>query len=149
MSNCRTDVTFPADRLLPRLERVTARGPGRTIARCPAHDDRTPSLDILELDDGTLLLKCHAGCSVSEIVAAVGLDLRDLFPPKPISRPPLRPHERWVPMDVLRCVAHEVLVVLITAEAIGRGELLSDSDRERLALAVGRVRAAVEEVGNG
>ena len=32
------------------------------IARCPAHNDRHPSLSIAERD-GKLLVYCHAGCS--------------------------------------------------------------------------------------
>lgn len=48
-------------------------------ARCPAHEDRTPSLTISEGDDGRTLVHCHAGCTAEDIVAAVGLTLRDLF----------------------------------------------------------------------
>ncbi len=48
-------------------------------ARCPAHDDRTPSLSISTGDDGRTLVHCHAGCLVEDILAAVGLTLRDLF----------------------------------------------------------------------
>ena len=52
-------------------------------ARCPAHDDHEPSLSIAEGDDGRVLLKCHAGCTPEAIVAALGLEMRDLFPQKP------------------------------------------------------------------
>jgi hypothetical protein len=51
-------------------------------ARCPAHEDRRASLSIAEGDDGTALVKCHAGCNTSAILAAVGLKLADLFPAK-------------------------------------------------------------------
>lgn len=51
-------------------------------ARCPAHDDRRPSLSIAEGEDGAVLLKCHAGCETSVIVSAIDLKLSDLFPPK-------------------------------------------------------------------
>ena len=40
-------------------------------ARCPAHDDRRPSLSLKDGDSGRLLLFCHAGCSYQEIVAAI------------------------------------------------------------------------------
>ena len=40
-------------------------------ARCPAHDDRRPSLSLKDGDSGHLLLFCHAGCSYQEIVAAI------------------------------------------------------------------------------
>jgi CHC2 zinc finger len=32
------------------------------VARCPAHDDRTPSLSVRDSTNGKVLLGCHAGC---------------------------------------------------------------------------------------
>jgi hypothetical protein len=40
------------------------------MARCPAHDDRTPSLAITERD-GRLLVHCFAGCEQSAVIAAL------------------------------------------------------------------------------
>ena len=34
----------------------------RWMARCPAHDDQTPSLSISEGSDGIVLVKCFTGC---------------------------------------------------------------------------------------
>lgn len=51
------------------------------LARCPAHDDRTPSLSITEASDGRVLLKCHAGCSFDSIAKALELDSRALMGP--------------------------------------------------------------------
>ena len=70
----------PIEGLLYKLEGLRKNGDGKWTARCPAHDDRTPSLNIRELDDGKVLLKCWAGCSIEAIVKALGLHLRDLFP---------------------------------------------------------------------
>jgi Protein of unknown function (DUF3631) len=50
------------------------------IAKCPAHDDHQPSLSIHEGADGRVLLKCFAGCTAANIVAAVRLTMHDLFP---------------------------------------------------------------------
>ena len=41
------------------------------LARCPAHDDRSPSLSIAEGHDGRLLLYCFAGCDFEAIRAAL------------------------------------------------------------------------------
>lgn len=41
------------------------------MARCPAHDDRTPSLSISDGRDGKLLVHCHAGCSQEAVWAAL------------------------------------------------------------------------------
>jgi len=51
---------------------------GGWLARCPAHDDRKPSLSIREGDDGKVLVHCHAGCDQSEVIAA--LRSRGLWP---------------------------------------------------------------------
>ena len=48
-------------------------------ARCPAHDDHTPSLAVAEGADGGVLVHCHAGCTVEAVTAAVGRTPRDLF----------------------------------------------------------------------
>lgn len=52
------------------------------IARCKAHDDKTPSLSISQGDDGRILLHCHAGCKPEDIVASLGLDWQDVLPPR-------------------------------------------------------------------
>src|SRR5262249_23926441 len=72
-------VTTPVVRFLERLEGVRRSGGGWS-ARCPAHDDRNSSLSVGEGEDGNVLVRCFAGCSVEAIVASVGLELRDLFP---------------------------------------------------------------------
>ncbi len=70
----------PLSLVLSRLDNVRKNGTGYT-ARCPAHDDRHNSLSIGMGDDGRVLLKDHANCETERIVAAVGLTMRDLFPP--------------------------------------------------------------------
>ena len=44
---------------------------GGWTARCPAHDDRTPSLSIRDADDGKVLVRCHAGCDQERVIAAL------------------------------------------------------------------------------
>ena len=41
------------------------------VARCPAHDDRKPSLAISNTDDGKVLVRCHAGCNQARVIAAL------------------------------------------------------------------------------
>jgi putative DNA primase/helicase len=41
------------------------------MARCPAHDDRAPSLSIAETCDGKVLVRCHAGCDQRDVIAAL------------------------------------------------------------------------------
>lgn len=66
------------DDFLDKLESVRPAG-GGYVAICPAHDDGQNSLSVGEGDDENIVIKCHAGCSASQIVEAMGLHLRDLF----------------------------------------------------------------------
>lgn len=68
------------DKVLNRLEKVKSAGANKWKACCPAHDDKHPTLAITETSQGVVLLKCWAGCSTKEIVSAIDLELRDLFP---------------------------------------------------------------------
>jgi len=52
------------------------------LAKCPAHDDRQASLSVSQASDGTILIKCFAGCTTESIVEHVGLKMGDLFLPK-------------------------------------------------------------------
>lgn len=54
--------------------------PRGTAARCPAHDDRAASLSVGAAKQfAGVLVKCHAGCSVDDILAKLGLTRSDLF----------------------------------------------------------------------
>lgn len=65
--------------LLARLDRVRGSS-NRWTARCPAHDDHNPSLSIRLLDDGRVLIHCHAGCGAAAVLDALGLDYDALYP---------------------------------------------------------------------
>lgn len=60
----------------------TRSGDGWTC-RCPAHDDRTPSLSIDPGDDGRVLVNCHAGCTFDAVCGSIGLRPADLFADAP------------------------------------------------------------------
>ena len=53
---------------------------GEWACKCPSHEDSNPSMTMRPSDDGQrLLLRCHAGCSTEEILAAAGMSFGDLF----------------------------------------------------------------------
>jgi hypothetical protein len=69
------------DEFLARANLQGLRRSGRGyLARCPAHEDRTPSLSIGQGGDGRILLRCWAGCQTGAVLAALGLSWTDLFP---------------------------------------------------------------------
>lgn len=41
------------------------------LARCPAHDDGSPSLSLADGESGRLLVKCFAGCEARAVLAAL------------------------------------------------------------------------------
>ena len=69
----------PVDALADRLERVRWSGQDRFTARCPAHEDRSPSLSAARGEKGAVVY-CHAGCATEDVLAAVGLTFPDMFP---------------------------------------------------------------------
>jgi hypothetical protein len=63
------------------VQRLNAKRSGQGWqAKCPAHNDREPSLSIKEGLDGRTLLHCHAGCSTDNVLRSLGVTHRDLFP---------------------------------------------------------------------
>jgi len=70
------------ERLVAALEEHDC-GPIRNgKARCPAHEDRTPSLAVEQGERGAVLY-CHAGCEIENILRALGLDAAELFDDAP------------------------------------------------------------------
>lgn len=136
----------PVARLISQLEGVRETGPGRWIAICPGHADRSPSLSIRELDDGRLLLHDFGGCETQRVLAAINLDMSALFPRGPITHR-LRAGKRGLPAsDLLRIVSHEVTVVdLIVCDWLTDSALTSEAE-SRLRLASGRIHTIADEL---
>ncbi len=128
------------DRVLPRLEGVKQTAPGRWIARCPHHEDRSPSLSIREVD-GRVLLYCFAGCRAVEVCGALGMGTRELFddakawtiqPSK--SKPPAS--------DLLVAIDDDVHVVAVVGADILAGRQIGERDWDVLARAVRPINQA-------
>lgn len=79
----------PIDVVLGRLKGVLPSGDtGRQwSAQCPAHADSHASLGVGVTTEGVVLLKCYAGCPPKAVVAALGMELRDLFPSRKERKP--------------------------------------------------------------
>jgi hypothetical protein len=71
----------PIKRVIELLAGVKRSDTGYT-ALCPSHDDTRSSLSVAEGEDRRVLVKCFAGCAVEDIVAAIGIEVSDLFPAK-------------------------------------------------------------------
>lgn len=134
--------------LLSRLQSVRPSGRDRWMARCPSHEDRGPSLSVRAAGDGRILLHCFAGCGAADVVESLGLTLGDLFAEPLYHRAkPIR--HGLSAMDALRALARESGVVAIAASDIAEGRALSAEDADRVALAAGRIGAALEAIHAG
>lgn len=136
-----------ADALLSRLAGCRRIGTDRWMAKCPAHDDGHPSLAIREIEGDRLLVHCFAGCSVNEVVAAVGLTIDALFPRR-ATHHGRRSRPAFPAVDVLRVIEREALIIVVVALRLYHGRPLTIEDRDRALLAYGRILAAVQESGH-
>jgi hypothetical protein len=138
----------PIENLISRLDKVKGRN-GSWTARCPAHADKGPSLALRENEDGRILLHCFAGCETANVLAAIGMDMTDLFPPDskrrdyPVEgKPSMKP--AFFASDLMRIISFEALVVAICAYDMSQGKKLSETDRERMKLSQQRIEEAVK-----
>ena len=92
--------------------------PGQWSARCPAHEDRNPSLSVGEAPNGRVLLRCHRGCHTDAVVAAMGLVVADLFPTgrAKVKLPRPRPKDTPKPPEWERLLAQAEAVTLDALE---------------------------------
>ncbi len=74
------------ERVLSRLDHVRKLSTPGWSARCPAHQDRHPSLSVGVGKEGRVLCHCHAGCPPERVVEALGLTMADLFPARAPAR---------------------------------------------------------------
>jgi hypothetical protein len=126
-----------ANGLLSRLTHVRKRSANQWSARCPAHDDKGPSLSIKELPDGRVLL-----------LGAISLDFGSLFPDTTDFQSSLRKPKLLTASQALELLNHESLIVSIVAHDIGVRKKFKPEDLDRVAKAYGRIAALRNEVNS-
>jgi len=133
------------EKLTTRLDGVKRTGPGRFIAKCPAHPDKSPSLTVAE-KEGRVIFHCFTGCDPADVLAAVGLTFSDLYPERPTFAKGSRT-AAFNPYDVLKCLARESGIITLAAAQISTGHALHAADVDRVRLANERLRAAAQLMG--
>jgi hypothetical protein len=132
------------DALLSRLESVRRVGSDRWFARCPNHPDRHPSLSIREADDGKVLIHCFGqGCGATEVLDAVGLDYRELFPPKSIEQGKSI-HRPVFSSDVFSLIRFECSIINLIGCDMHKTKSISEEDYQRLGVAISRLERIAE-----
>lgn len=118
-------MSAPLETLLSRLAGVKQVRSNGWMSRCPAHNGEGQSLAITDKDNGYILIHCFAHeCEVSDILAAVGMSVGDLFPERLPYRAPGRPHAHGLPaLDVLRVMRHELAAVEVLMSDFANGTL--------------------------
>ena len=129
------------DTLLSCLDGARQTGHGKYVARCPAHDDRSPSLAIKDCGDGRLLIHCFAGCETEDVLSAVGLTFADLMPERIDDQHSFR-QQRFDSRQVLATLDHESLVAAIIGADFLQHQEIEKPTWDRLAQAVGRINTA-------
>lgn len=129
------------DILLTRLSKVQPRGNAQWMCRCPAHQDRTASLSVAEID-GRVLLHCFAGCEPDAVLGAVGLQFSDLYPDRTTDHAAPRRHVVSA-SDALRIAKKEIAVIAIVASDILESREMTPDAWQRFADAASRINEIV------
>ncbi len=89
---------------------------------------------------------CFSGCGTSAILAALGLDFKDLYPPRePSGREPTRYPRLLSCGQALELLETEARLVAVAAANVLHGVVLHQTDLDRLTQAAGRIAWLREE----
>ena len=132
------------DTLLSRVHRLKKTGDSKWLACCPAHDDKTPSLAI-KLADDRILIHCFAGCDVSSIVSALGLELSDLMPESKRHSRPDNKRPKFNKSELFDRIVEESAILIVAIRQVFSGTPLNDGDMERVIKAEGIIDDIIQE----
>src|SRR5205807_4595239 len=112
--------------------------PGHWKSGCPVCQSRSGRpVSVRETDDRRVLIHAFCGCSTEAVLAAVGLQLADLFD-VPIGQH-AAPHRSRVPaLDVLELVSFEIDSAAIILADVVEGRSISELAWQRVAKAAAR-----------
>ena len=113
---------------LPKAKRIA---PGKYIACCVVHEDRSPSLAVTQKPDGVILLHCH-GCGAGgvDICNALGIDPSTLFPPTDNPRYEKRNRSGFSAWQMLNVLRTDLIRLLIIANDLKKLNALPNDDRQ-------------------
>lgn len=87
-----------------------------------------------------MLVHCFSGCSADAVVAALGLSLADLFPPRKLSgNEPKRQPRLLTAGQALELLDREAQLVAVAASNMLHGVVLNQNDLTRITQAAGRI----------
>jgi hypothetical protein len=136
--NLNRNYALGAETIAGTLQKAKRAGPGKYVACCPAHDDKTPSLSIEDAPNGNLLVHCHAGCSQNAVIEA----LRD----RGLWHKPSRKRIKYLKNQSLKDeIRRNRILLALTISEYKQGVVHTEFDRARIARAI----RFLEKHGNG
>lgn len=124
-----------------RLEGVRNHGTG-FHARCPAHEDKSPSLTITDGGDRALII-CRAGCDTRDVLEAIGLSWADTFAESRTLKP-IKPSLR---IDERRRLAASLDLEFTIAEIARNETITKPADVKRARQAMARLEETARRYG--
>jgi hypothetical protein len=128
------------ERLLSLLEGVRQTRPNQWIARCPAHEDRSPSFSVKESGGGIILIKCFAGCESEAILSALNLSFSDLFPERLPDVPHRRSSVSLAPREIMEVIEHELTVASLILADVADSKVIDEATWARFCKAAQRIQ---------
>jgi hypothetical protein len=111
------------DNILARLNGVQG-SKGRYRSRCPSHGSKSLTLALRESQDGSVLVHCHAGCTVQEIMSSIGLPMSELFPEGSVYTPK--------PKDTKKEITYHELILDIARNDAKKRKLSTQEKQQEL-----------------
>ena len=108
------------EKIISKLEYCKQVAPEKWLARCPSHNDKSPSLSIRDNGD-RILINCFAGCGALDVLNAIGCDWADVMPKDDNYSQQVRRNEKQ----------HiEQTIVEIAQKNLAHGVRLSEADKQ-------------------
>lgn len=128
----------PMDAVLARLDGVRQSAQDRWMARCPGplhrRGDKARSLSLGRADNGGVLIHCFAGCATADVLAAIGLEMSDLFPPRDPAVHGAKPKVPPVPWrDIMEAMHRDLLVASIAFKELAEGKQFTEAEAKLIA----------------
>ena len=136
----------PIDLVLARLDDPKPTTRDRWRSSCPACGGNKSALSVGIGNGDTVLIQCFKGCDVDAVVAAIGLQLHDLFPAKLTRSQPLRRRAMLTAGQALDVIALDCMLTWTAAFNLANGHALTADDLDHLMSAGKRIQWLASEV---
>lgn len=135
------------DNFLSRLKKVRKTAGNTYIACCPAHQDKSPSMTIREIEQDHILIHCFAGCSVESILDTVGMNFDDVFPNRVKEDGRKKSEIPFNARDVLAALSNDASLIYMFIADLRKNKATTPEQIENAYKAVLRVYGATKMGG--